>query len=194
MSLEEARRAADGGGVPISYVSSVVKALGELAAERGDPESAKHLLEMSLEMARSVRDPWAAARSLLGLAQVARATDSVASADLLAQALTLQAELGAKLGVAEALEVCASAAAEASEFQRAARLLATADGLLESTGAVRPIWRRQRCEETAQASRADLGDEAFAVAAAEGRAETWEHAVRGALEKGCSVGQPWQGR
>ena len=55
------RRAAEIGGrgmVPLSYVATVHRALGALAAERGDGETARTEFEQSLSIAHGVGDAW----------------------------------------------------------------------------------------------------------------------------------------
>ena len=181
-SLEEARQVAAGGGVPTSYTSSVVKGLGALAAARGETDVATRLLETSEEMARDVRDPWATAGALLARAETLSAAEPTIANDLSAEALRLYADMGARLGVAETLDVCASAAADRREFHRAAKMLGAADALLDAAGAARPLWRRRWNATTMRAAREALGDEGYAAAAAEGNAERWEQSVRDALE------------
>ena len=167
--------------MPTSYVSSVVSGLGELAAERGDTTLATRLLETSAEMSRSVGDPCATARALLGSALVTSRTEPALAAEFLAEALTLQVEVGAILGVAEGLEVSAWIFGDRGELLRATKLLVAAQGLRDAAGAVRSVWRRERCEETFEAARVGLGDERYAAAVAEGKTATWEQAVRTAL-------------
>ena len=181
-SLEEARTLSEGGAVPDSYVSSALRALAELAAERGDLTSAARELEIAVEKARGVGDPWGTARALLSLAQVMSPTDPEAAAELAAQALRHHADIGARLGVAECFEVCAWRAADRGELERAMTLMAAADALLDAAGAVRPIWRRRRCEETERAARAALADGAIRAAITNGSTETWQRMVVTALE------------
>ena len=164
--------------MPTTYVASVVAGLGELAAERGDSRSATRLLQTAAEMARSVGDPWATARALLGSVPLLRASEPAGADDLLREALALHLGSGARLGVAEALEVAAWVAADAGDPRRVAKLLATADGLRDALGAVRPPWVLQRCEQAARAARDRLGGAGYAAAAAEGDAEGWEQVAR----------------
>ena len=51
------------GMVPNSYVATVHRRLGELAAARGDPATARKYLEESVSIARSVGDAWGVDRS-----------------------------------------------------------------------------------------------------------------------------------
>jgi hypothetical protein len=66
-------RAAEIGGrgmVPLSYVATVHRALGSLAAERGDGAFARTELEESLSIARSVGDTWGVEQSRMAMAAV----------------------------------------------------------------------------------------------------------------------------
>jgi predicted ATPase len=52
------------GMVPLSYVATVARGLGELALRRGDEAASREHFERSLSIARSVGDAWGAARTL----------------------------------------------------------------------------------------------------------------------------------
>jgi predicted ATPase len=56
-----------GGMVPLSYVATVARALGELAVARGDRATAREHLDRSLSVARRVGDTWGVARSASAL-------------------------------------------------------------------------------------------------------------------------------
>ena len=60
---------ADGGMVPSSYGATVARALGELAAARGDETASRAHLERSLTMADGVGDRWGVDRSLEHMAR-----------------------------------------------------------------------------------------------------------------------------
>jgi hypothetical protein len=85
-------------------------------------------------------------------------------------------ELGAKSGIAGTLEELGYTAQQQGEAGRADRLLGAADGLLEAMGATREPDDRSELDRNVQAVRAQLGEEAFAVAWAEGWAMTLEQA------------------
>jgi predicted ATPase len=65
--LTEAESVGNGGFVPGSYLSEVLRALGLLDAARGDRVSAERRLHRAVDLARSVFDPWAEARAAEGL-------------------------------------------------------------------------------------------------------------------------------
>ena len=52
------------GMVPLSYVATVVRELGDLARSRGDEAAARALFDRSLSIARSVGDDWGERRTL----------------------------------------------------------------------------------------------------------------------------------
>ena len=183
-ALEEARRVAAAGGVPNSYVSSVAKAQGELAAETGDLASARRRFEEAIQAARSVGDTWARAGALLSLADAVAEADPAAASALDREALVFNRDMGAKLEVGRALEVAAMLAGREGDHRRAAALLAAADDLLEAAGAVRPAHRRDRHDDVVRAARAALGDDAFDAADDDGRRQGWERAVAQALGEG----------
>ncbi len=61
--LARADEVGRGGMVPLSYVVTVARALGELTAARGDHATGREYLERSLSTARQVGDAWGVARS-----------------------------------------------------------------------------------------------------------------------------------
>ena len=66
-ALEEARNLARAGDVPGAYLSSVTRALGELAAEAGHADEAATLLTEAADVARAVGDSWGLARAVATL-------------------------------------------------------------------------------------------------------------------------------
>jgi len=101
------RRAVDlgrSGMVPLSYVSSVIRALGELVGARGDRAAARELLEEAASIARGVGDSWGVGRSLTALSSYADAERD----RLLREAAAVQAQIGDEAGAAASLEALAS--------------------------------------------------------------------------------------
>jgi predicted ATPase/class 3 adenylate cyclase len=149
--LEEARAVSAGGGVPTSYLSSVLSALGTLALERGEIEEAERGLGEAVERARSVGDPWAEGVALLGLAQVIARREPQDAGSLVAQVVARQAELGSSLQVARALKVAAGIAGYQGASAEAARWRAAAEGPEAGSGwegAVREVIERWPLRET----------------------------------------------
>jgi len=68
--LDEAEKIGRAGTVPGSYLSSVLRGLGELAAARGDLADAHSLFEESLSLARNVSDELSATESAERLASL----------------------------------------------------------------------------------------------------------------------------
>ncbi len=56
--------------MPGAYLSSVIRTLGELAAEAGHADEAKTLLTEAAEVARAVGDSWGLARAIKTLDQL----------------------------------------------------------------------------------------------------------------------------
>jgi hypothetical protein len=91
-------------------------------------------------------------------------------------------DLADKWGVACSLEGFGGLAAVQGQPLRAAKLLGAAEAKREDTGAPLPIFRQTAHERHVTAARTALGDEAFAVAWAEGRGLSSEQASAYALE------------
>ena len=158
--LAEAEAIGRVGVVPGSYVSAVLRALGELAAQRGDLSTAQARLEESLSLARQVDDPWAAARALSSQATLARSERRRDQAKALAlEALGIQVNLGDELGITVTLEIFARIAAEESRFETAATLLAAAGALRERLRAPAPARARSDLSAVAERAREVLGSE-----------------------------------
>jgi predicted ATPase len=88
--------------VPGSYLASVLRALGELAAADGDLDAADAYLEESVTRARAVNDAWASARAQSAQAAVAELRRDHEVALTLAQdALAVQERIGDRFGAAE---------------------------------------------------------------------------------------------
>jgi len=75
--LDEAERIGRAGTVPGSYLSSVLRGLGELALARGDLTGARLRFEESLSFAREVGDVWASERAAASQATLAKKRDDV---------------------------------------------------------------------------------------------------------------------
>ncbi|MGH3139576.1 MAG: ATP-binding protein [Gaiellales bacterium] len=72
--LSEAEEAGAAGAVPGSYLAEVLRALGVLDGERGDLAAAERRLLQSVELARSVLDPWAERRAASDLERLGQRT------------------------------------------------------------------------------------------------------------------------
>ena len=107
--------------------------------------------------------------------------DAASATAHLTESLALRRELGERLGIAECLEGLATVAAGTGQPERAARLLGAAEALREAIGAPLPPVDRPDHDDDDSATRAALGEAAFAAAWAAGRALTVEQAVAEAL-------------
>jgi DNA-binding NarL/FixJ family response regulator len=106
--------------------------------------------------------------------------------------LGVAVELGDKADVAYCLEGLASMIAEREEPAHAARLFGASEALLEAIGAPLHVQAQDRAlyERTVESLRCRLGEEAFGVAWAEGRAMTLEQVVEYALGTLASSERP----
>ncbi|HEX6799459.1 MAG TPA: adenylate/guanylate cyclase domain-containing protein [Ktedonobacterales bacterium] len=162
--------------------------LGDVATHLGDLERAADVLTEALARSRTVGDQGMLAVCLVNLGWVARLRGEVARAEALQrEALELVRDLGDPRRCAASLEHLASTAGAAGQGERAARLLGAAATVRETIGAPLPAPERADVEEAVAASRAALGEEAWAAAFASGQALSLEKAVAEALGEGDSV-------
>jgi DNA-binding CsgD family transcriptional regulator len=168
-------READG----YSYIFSL--ALSSLAAvDRllGEPARAHAHAERALETAGHVGSPMLAGLARHELGRLAAGRGEWAEAEQL-----LQEELGALVEgdqtvyVPDSLEALAEVAAGLESYEEAARLLAAASRARADIGIVRWIPEHERWNGLAEELREALGDEAYEVAAAEGRVLNMDEAV-----------------
>ena len=154
--------------VPHSYVASALRALGELAAARGELAEADACFEESLALARGVDDPWAAARAIASQATLAEHRSEHVRANALArEALAVQLQIGDELGAVETLERLAAITVH-DEPDGAARLLGAATAQRERLGAPVPPWRRSTQQATAEQARSTLGETRYEANALHG--------------------------
>jgi tetratricopeptide (TPR) repeat protein len=104
------------------------------------------------------------------------APEAVAS---LRAALSVAREINQQQNLCEMLLSTAGLSAKADP-RRAAELLAAAETIRQKTGFY--LWDPPECERIAKAVRAELGEEEFALASADGVELDWERAISGALE------------
>jgi len=155
----------------------VAQQLGVLARDRGDDDQARALYEESLALFRELGDTWGIGLLLNNLARVARdREDWEQTAALCAESLALFRDLGDKQGVAWVLSNLAIVAQRRGAWEWAARLHGAAEALREAVGAIGSAAlslspsERARYEAAVATTRTRLGDQAFAVAMAAGRA------------------------
>ncbi len=152
--------------------------LGDVARLEGDYKRAAVLYDQALSLERELGSKENSARSLHSLGYTARVQgDYRRAVELLQQSLALHRELENRRGTAECLAGLTSVMAVRDRPERAARLFGAVEALFKATGAVMSPADRADYEHTLAAVRAQLGEEAFAAACAEGRTMTLEQAV-----------------
>jgi len=147
--------------------------LGTTAIQQGDIPKARSLLEESLAFFKEVGDRENIGQSLGGLAWVSLVQgDYVAARSWLEESFALFKAMGNKWGSAVCLVGFAALAAAQGEWTRAARLSGTAEALCQAVNGVLVPGVHAMQEFTIAAARAQLGEEVFTAAWAEGRSMT----------------------
>jgi len=165
-------------------VASVLTNLGIVFYSQGGMERAETAFAEALAVARQVGDRDLAATNLANLSSAALRQNEVARAEALGrEALALYWKLGDPRRCAVGLEGLASAAGMAGQGERAARLLGAAATMRAALGAPQPPQERADTEEAVAATRATLGETAWAAAFAAGQALTLEQAIAEALSE-----------
>jgi DNA-binding CsgD family transcriptional regulator len=154
-TAEEILRIGRGGG------SRLDEAIGEwllgmVARSQERPDDARAHLEASRALSTDPRLPHTLGRSLLGLADLAREKEDVASAwELAHDSLEVLDDYGERVGAAAALEAIADVTQAFGEPERALRLLAASQRFHTDSGIARfPVQadRFDRVRDTAQAA------------------------------------------
>ena len=123
------------------------------------------------------------AESLDNLGHIARRQGDVAGArELYVESLSISREIGAKPAIAIALAGLGAVACSAQQPVMGVRLLGAAEALLESMGAVEDPVDLAEYEQGLAAAGAELDEEAFAAAWAEGQTMSLEEAINFALQ------------
>jgi len=177
LALQQELGARQGIALSLGNLGSVAENLGEMA-------TARQLYTESLAIHRELGDRAGVASSLNGLGNVAaKQGDYRTARRLYAESLEIGQELESKRRiVVYALEAVAHLEADLDRPDRAARLAAAAQALRQAAGAPRPPHRQEAFDRQLAALRERLGEEAFAVAWAQGEAMPLEQAVAHALE------------
>jgi predicted ATPase/DNA-binding CsgD family transcriptional regulator len=162
--------------------------LGFLAVawrDQGDHGRAKRVAERGLALSREVGERQAITAALYTLATLAQAErDHERARDLFGEGLKLSAELGNEADVAHCLEGLASIAGAEGRIAHAARLWGAEEALLENIEAAVYTYVPDRSLHRSRvaAARAQLDEEAFEAAWAEGRTMPPEQAIEYALD------------
>jgi predicted ATPase/DNA-binding CsgD family transcriptional regulator len=150
----------------------------EVSLHEGDFDTARSLLEESLALYREIGSPYDVVEALPYLARIiAFQGDHAAARALYEESLTLIGEIGSQLLTPFALEGLASVVALQGEAGWAARLWGAAEAMRQAMGTPLPPLYRADYEQAVASARTHLGEQAFAVAWAQGRAMTWEEVL-----------------
>jgi predicted ATPase len=159
--LTEAEGIGRGAIVPDSYLASVLRALGELAAACGELADARLRFKESLSLARGVGDSYTAARTDLSQAALAQREGLFDEAVGLArEALAVQLQVRDELGIAVSLERLASLAVP-DDAARAARLGGAAAAIRKRLGAPLLPWERTAQQRVVELARDALGEAGY---------------------------------
>ncbi len=151
---------------------------GQLALSQGDIATARSLAEKSLVINREIAHRERTAESLSLLARVeAGQGDNVAARALYEQSLAIVKEGNSKWDIALYLEGLAGVVSAQGEPAWAARLYGAVEALRDALSVPIPPVNRAEYERSVAATRAHLGEQAFAAAWAEGRTMTPELAL-----------------
>jgi predicted ATPase/class 3 adenylate cyclase len=157
---------------------------GNVAYAQSHHAEARTLYEEGLSICREFGDRQGMAWALMGLGCVVSAeNDPVAAWTLFEEGLSISRALGNRMGSAWCLEDMAAVLLAQGEAPKAVRLWGAAYALRESINAPMPANERAKYDQQLIQARADLGEDAFAVAWEEGQAMNWEQAVTYALEE-----------
>jgi predicted ATPase/class 3 adenylate cyclase/DNA-binding CsgD family transcriptional regulator len=149
---------------------------GRLALNRGDAPTARSLAEQGLAISREIGLGEPELLSFLGEVEARQGNYATAHA-LYEESLTIARRAGRQVDIASYLEGLAGVVAAQGEPTWAARLWGAAEAVREATGAPLPPVERADYERSMASARAQLGEQAFATAWAEGRAMTPELAL-----------------
>jgi predicted ATPase/class 3 adenylate cyclase len=159
--------------------------LGYEAYLQGDLDRAVSLLDEGVTLARAAGDRSVLAYIVDSRGVVAEAQGELErAADLYQEALTLAQQVGNPLVEAFALSSLAGMAARQGQPVRAARMWGAASALRDAIGTRLPLEEEERFAQPLSAVREILGEDAFAAAWEEGRAQPLDQVVAEALTVG----------
>jgi predicted ATPase/DNA-binding SARP family transcriptional activator len=165
-------------------IATSLNNLGLVTFHQGDYVSARALLEESLGIYRELGNRIGIAASLNNLGLVTFHQSDYASAQALyVESLGIFRELVARRYIAISFERLASLVLKKESAERAARLWGAASTLRAAMGFRLPLRDREQQEYEVAAAKEALGEDAFTVALAEGRAMPLEQAMAYALEE-----------
>jgi ATP/maltotriose-dependent transcriptional regulator MalT len=142
--------------------------LGHVTLQQGDYATARVQLEESLSLSRELGEKQHTAQSIMGLAWVSFVQGDYAAAYALLEKSLILSNAGNKWFIAACLVGYAALAAAQGAWIWATRLLGTVWALCQAIRGVLPPAMRVMQEFISAASRAQLGEDVFTVAWAEG--------------------------
>jgi tetratricopeptide (TPR) repeat protein len=156
--------------------------LGRIAFAQGNVAQAQTLFEESLALFQGIGFSAAAAQALVELGRAAQwQGDMTQAAAYFTESLTLERNIGSTDTIFDDLTGLAGVAGAQRLPARAARLFGAVEALRESAGHPLPPVERANYERDIAAARAQLDEDAWIVAWAEGQAMTVEQAIAEAL-------------
>lgn len=186
-SVEIFRKGEDEFGLAqsLSTLGLVIMAQGE------DYALASSLQEESVAISRKTGDYWVLSLALRNLGFAAfRQGDYDRAVALFKESLAVLRQLGEKFFTTRSLEYLAAVLAMSGDHGRAARLFGAGEALREEIGAAVLPFYQVDYDHGVAVAQAQLGEEAFAAAWAQGRAMTPEQAIEYALEEGHEPEEP----
>lgn len=152
--------------------------IGTLLLVQGDHDGARRSIDKGLAHARSLGDRLGICNALFNLAQLALSRGEHDEATLrFTEGIQPSLEMGDRPNVAYILEGLGVVAGAQGRASRAAKLSGAAEGLIEAVGLRGHTYYlpdRSLYERAIATARAELGEEAFGTARAEGRTMTFE--------------------
>ena len=157
--------------------------LGSVAFLEEDHAAAWSLYEESLTLFKEEGDKWGITVLLINLGNVAYLQgDFAAARSLCEEGLVTSKEIGSKFGIAVSMAALGGIAAASGQPLRGARLLGTADALLQVIGSMLEAENRRPYEAAVASARAQLGEEQFEKARQQGRSVLMDQAIADALD------------
>jgi len=159
-------------------IAEILGFLGYMTFSQGNYTTELTSMEESLTIMRELGDRRSSARLLWLLGYAASVQDDYAKArTFYAEALAILQELGVKWLIASCLDGLAEVAVAQGQPEWAAHVLGAAALLREALGVSPPPYNLANYERTVATTRAQLGEERFGAAWAEGREMTLEQVL-----------------
>lgn len=165
-------------GISMSWMEHGVQAM-----RRSDHAVADHALSEAITRFEEINDSWGVAicKGVAGSVATDRG-DYESATRVLNESLTTLLLLNDLWGVATVMPAIARIATERGDFERAVRVSGAIQQMHETLGAPLKVPFRERYERNLGLARAELGDECFATALAEGQHLSPADAVKYAIE------------